>query len=181
MPEKSNGSALGFVARLFLAAILLIVGVYQIMSAFNDDDPKGHIDSTVIMNEFVSDENGVEFCVTKVENLKSVGSGYLEVTTEYNFVVVSIKIVNNSTEPYDVNTLRFVLMSGKTEYEYDTDAILALEDAMYLDTVNPGITKEYRIVYETPISTDDGEFVLKIEPIGFADDDYVYIALKETK
>lgn len=181
MSDKSNRFNGGIVIRIVFAAVLIISGVSGISKALIKNDAKDVAVPTVIINECVADENGVEFCVTNVDNQTSVGSDYLEVTTEYNFVVVSVKIANNSSEPYDVNSLRFVLMNGETEYEYATDTIMSLDNALTLDTVNPGITKEYTIAYETPVTTDDSEFVLKIKDNAVLEDDCVYITLKDTK
>ena len=181
MSEKSNRSNGGIVIRIVFAAILIISGLSGISKVLSKNDIKDIDIPTVMLNEFAADKNGVEFCVTNVDNQKSVGSDYLEVTTEYNFVVVTIKIANNSSEPYDVNSLRFVLMNGETEYEYATDTIMSLDNALTLDTVNPGITKEYNIAYETPVTTDDSEFVLKIKDNAVLEDDCVYITLKDSK
>ena len=171
----------GNVFWVIVAIIMIIVGTRTFFKGISSFGQNEVVSQTAIINEFAVDENSVAFSVTNVENLKSIGDGYFEVTTEYNFAVVTIKIFNNGTEPYDVNGLKFVLMQGDTEYEYDSDAVIALEDPLYLDTVNPGITKEYTIVYETPVATDNGEFLLKIKPNAFSDYDCVYIALKETK
>ena len=108
----------------------------------------------------------------------SVIEGYSEMTTDNNFVVLTIKIVNNSGEPYNVSAGRFLLICDGAEYEYDADAVLKVDNAMWIDDINPGITKEYKIVYETPTTTDEREYVLKIKPIGFSDKDSVYITLK---
>lgn len=171
----------GNVLRIILAVIFAITGIYQISNAFSNDGHKEIVKETVGINEFAVDKDNVGFCVTNVDNSKSLGSGYFEVTTDYNYAVVTIEIFNNGVEPYDVNTLRFVLMNGDTEYEYAAEAIFSLEDSMYLDTINPGISKEYKIPYEIPTSTDDGEYMLKIKPYAYTDKNCVYIALKETK
>ena len=171
----------GSAGTIILGIIMFVVGISLFTGGIRGATSNETTPPTAIINEFAVDKNDVAFCVTKVENLKSIGSSYFEVATDYNFAVVTIQIFNNGTDPYDVNGLKFVLMQGDTEYEYNTDAVMALDNPLYLDTVNPGITKEYTIVYETPTATDAGEFSLKIKPSAFSNYDCVYIALKETK
>lgn len=181
MSKKNKGSAFGKATRIILAAVLIISGLYNLYKAIPKDDTEEPLTSKVIINEFVADKNNVEYCVTKVDNQKSVGADFYEVTTEHNFVVVTIKIVNNGKEPYDVNSLRFVLMEDETEYQNDSNAIMALDNAMWMDTINPGLSKEYALVYETPTTTHDSEFSLKIKPNAYVDDECVYIILKDIK
>lgn len=173
----------GNVGGIIIGIILLIAGFYRVFDGLGgvigDKIPVATTPPAAI-NEFVADRDGVEFCVTKVENQKSIGSGYSEVTTENNFVVVTITIRNNGTEPYDVNSGRFVLMNGEIEYQDDLEALYAFDNAMFMDTINPGLSKEYTIVYETPMETQDGDFRLKIKYITFLESECVYISLVET-
>ena len=165
-----------------IGILFVISGAYKCITAITNMVYTKNIDNqSVIINEYVVDGDNVAFCVIDVDNQQTIGSGYLEATTEYNFVVVTVKIFNNGTDPYDVNGLNFVLMQGDTEYEHNYEAVMALDNPLYLDTVNPGITKSYTIAYETPVTTNEGEFVLKIKPRMFSDNESVYIALKETR
>lgn len=171
------------VGSVILGILLLIVGVYQVYKSFsnsfgNSSKGSGKIDA-VMMGESVADSDGVEFCVTKIENAKSVGEDYTEVKTDNNFIILSVKITNKSNSPYDVNTLRFLLTDGSNEYEYSTDALLSLENHMYMDTINPNLSKEYAIVYETPTTTVDTEYKLKIKSNAFSEKDNVFITLRE--
>lgn len=174
----------GNVGGIIIGIILLIAGFYQVFDGLggiiSDKTPESTT-APASINEFVSDRDGVEFCVTKMENLKSVGSGYYEVTTENNFVVVSLTIRNNGTEPYDVNSIRFVLMNGELEYQDNTSAALSLDNGMFMDTINPGLSKEYTLVYETPVTTQEGDFKLKIKYISFLESECVYISLADAK
>lgn len=169
----------GRILTIVIGIIFLISGCYRIYRAFtNDADKPAKVEASEMISDVVSDKDGVDFCVTNVENVKSVGSGYSELTTDNNFVVVTIKIVNNSNEPYNVNVGRFLLLCNGAEYEYDSESILSVENVMWMDEINPGITKEYKIVYETPSSTDTDEYKLKIQPVNLSDRDSVYITLK---
>ena len=132
-----------------------------------------------MINETISDKNGVEFCVTNVDNQKSVGENYFSVSTDNNFIVVTIKITNNSNEPYDVKSLRFLLLCNGLEYEYSSDTILAYDNYLSTDTINPLLSKEYVIIYETPSTSVEDEYVLKIKPNIFDEKDCVYITLKQ--
>lgn len=164
----------GRLAWAVLAIVLIISGGYKIYKGLVYEDPI----SSGVMNEWVSDKNGVEFCITNVENVKSVGNEWGEVTTDNNFVVVTIQITNNSNEPYSVNGSRFLLMTGEAEYEYTVDVLFAFDNALYIDTINPGLSEEYVIVYETPSTTDESEYKMKVKPNGLSDKVSAYIELK---
>lgn len=174
----------GNVGWMIIGIILFVAGFYRMFDGLGgvigDKTPQSTT-SPASINEFVADRDGVEFCVTKVDNLKSVGSGYYEVKTENNFVVVSLTIRNNGTEPYDVNSIRFVLMNGELEYQDNTSAALSIDNGMFMDTINPGLSKEYTLVYETPMTTHEGDFKLKIKYISFLESECVYISLADTK
>ena len=162
-----------FVALVVGLAMLVCLGGCVI-----EPDPNGDTETQGKINEVVSDKYGVSYCVTSVDNLKTIGSGIWEETTEYNFVVLSITITNNGKEPYDANALKFVLVCDGREYEYATNGYLTYDNIMSSDTINPGITKEFRLVYETPTATTESEYKLRIDPDYLSDINSVYITLK---
>lgn len=166
---------------IIIGVILLIDGVYTLSKHLsNTSDATKDIESVTI-NETISDKDGVNFCVTNVDNLKSVGNGITEITTENNFIVLHIKITNNSNKPYDVNALRFLLVEGENEYEYSSDALLAFDNHMYMDTINPNLTKEYVIVYETSSTTNEKEYMLKVKPVNLSEKGSIYVTLRGEK
>ena len=174
----------GCLGSVLIGSILVAIGFTMMLIGFGGstrDTATKPITVPVAINEFAVDRDGVAFCVTKVENLKSIGSGYSEVTTENNFVVVTITIFNNGTEPYDVNASRFVLMNGEIEYQHDSDAVWAIDNGMFLDTINPGISKEYTLAYETPMEMQEGDFQLKIKYHSFIESACVYISFADAK
>lgn len=173
------------ILAIILGLTMLVVGVYEVYTGLFGDNgifsnkPKDN-DSTqaVMIGETAHNKEGVEFCVTSVDNEKSIGSDYSKLETNNNFVVLTIKVTNNSNDPYDINSSRFMLTDGNNEYKYEASALLSVENHMYLDTLNPNISKEYVIVYETPTETVEKEYKLKIKPVDLSDIDSVYITLK---
>ena len=168
---------------LVICLIFLVSGIYTILKPSIETNLENKEalkqSDTILIGDVAADNDGVEFCVTGVENLKSIGSDFTELVTDNNFVVVTIKIVNNSNEPYDVNALDFSLIEGDKEYEHNAEAILLYENSMFIDTINPNLSDEYTIVYETPTTTDESEYKLKIVHNIFHEKDHVYITLKE--
>ena len=173
---------LGRIISVLIGIALMISGIYQIYTAFTNNDSdkdKNIIDTSAKIGDIVSNSEGVAFRVLSVDNVKNVGSGMFEEVTEDNYIVISLEISNNSNEPYDVNVLRFALVCDGKEYQCDDNALLTVDNHMYMDTVNPDLSKEYSLLYEVPTTTDESEYVLKIEPVGFSDKDSVYITLKQ--
>lgn len=169
-------------ARVIIGLILIVVGIYQIynvmMKPTLDDKKMLESSASITIGADAVDKDGVVFCVTNVKNSKSLGSGYSKITTNNNFAVVTVKITNNGTDPYDVNPLHFTLIEGDKEYEHTNEALLALENVMFLDTINPSLSNEYKIVYETPTTTEQSEYKLKINRNVFQKNNNTYITLK---
>ena len=167
---------------LLVSLSMIVSGCYLIYdSSFRQFvDEKKMLDSSdsVRIGDEAVNKDGVTFCVTKVNNSKSLGKNH-NMNTDYNFVTVSIKITNNSTEPYDVNPLNFTLIEGDKEFEHTNEALLVMENVMFLDTINPSLSNEYILVYETTTTTDDSEYKLKIKRSAFSKVGNTYITLKE--
>ena len=177
---RFSAIGIGKIASFLIGVILIISGSYKLFTACTgSNDKSDDIKASVKINEVVSDKDGVEFCVPSVDNVKTVGEGSIwEATTDNNYIVLSIEITNKSNEPYDVNALRFVLICDGKEYQYGSDTLYTFDNYMTMDTINPDISKKYKLVYEVPTTTDESEYVLKIKPVGFSDKDSVYITLK---
>lgn len=173
---KKVGGVISVVGGIILAIALILDGGLRMKKAIT---PEKEIVEPVMMNESVSNEDGVIFSVVSVDNENTVGNDFTEVTTENNFVIVTVKITNESDEPYYASALRFVLVADGKEYQYCGDAILAVENSMYMDTLNPGLSEEYVIVYETPTTTTATKYVLEIKSSGMSDKVVAGIILEE--
>ena len=164
--------------KIVLAIVLLVCGCYEIYMSLGGRAAKEERvakENAVSIGETASDKDGVDFRVTSVDDTNTVGEGYFTVSTENNFVVLSIEISNNGDDSYDVNGLDFVLVMDGKEYECDYDAVVAFENYLYIDTINPGITKDYVVVYETPVTSDQADCQLKIDYNLFTKYNNVYI------
>lgn len=139
-----------------IGLVLVVDGVHTVYKALNIGSTKTAVTS---VEESATDKNGVDFSVTSVRDTNSIGD---YCTTDNNFVIVTVKIDNTGDEAYDVNTLRFKLVADDKECEYYENGVLALDNAMYMDTINPGLSKEYEIAYETPFTHTEKDLQLKI-------------------
>ncbi len=139
-----------------LGIVLIIDGGYNIYKAFGHGDTKSTVAS---VEESATDKKGVSFSVTSVRDTNAISENH---TTANNFIIVTVKIDNSGDDAYDVNTLRFKLIADDKEYEYDADAVLYLDNAMFMDTLNPGLSKEYNIAYETPFPHTEKDMKLEI-------------------
>lgn len=171
--------AIGFVFGL----VMICVGIGQIASVvtkpYLEEKEIVKQSDNIFIGDVTTDENNTEFKVESVENVKKLGSGFTEITTENNFVVVHLTITNNSDEPYSLNALNFLLSSGDKEYTHDDRLILLNDDNyLFLGDLNPGLSGTYAIVYETPTDTNTDEYKLKIKENAFKKYNNRYITLK---
>lgn len=110
---------------------------------------------TYKMNEAV-DVGGMEFCVTDVTDTKQLGSGYLTIDTENNYVVVTFTVKNNTTKTEMVYMDEAVrLMIGENEYEISSNSIFLDNGLSLLDEFGPGLTKTLVAAFETPAEHDE--------------------------
>ena len=170
------------IGSVIVGIALMLIGGYRLYMTLGGEAKRENENaqkSAVFIGETATDADGVEFCVTSVNEAKTIGSDYSKITTENNFIVVSIRITNNSREAYDVNCSHFVLTENGNEYECYSDALLRVENHMYLDTINPFISGEYVIVYEVPGTLEEREWQMKIIHNVFSDKDFVYVNLRE--
>ena len=122
------------------------------------------------------EDYGLNITVDSVEDKSTIGSGFTETTTSDNFIVISLTIENTGDEAWDVNVTAFELVADDKEYSCSDEALLAVDDHMYLDNLNPGISKSYKLVYETPFQHTDKECKLKVIDNAFTNK-YFYVDL----
>lgn len=167
--------------EILVAIIFLIYGVHELYNVFVGEPKKENEkakQSAAYISSTAEDVDGVDFCITSVKNAKMLGNEFTRITTENNFIVVNIKITNNSNEAYSANYIRFLLTEGENEYSCYDDALF-VDNHMILDSINPSITKEYTLVYEVPYKSNEKDWQMKILHNYYSDKHYTYINLKE--
>ena len=145
--KKSKTLTVKILTFIF-GVMLTLNGFYTIYKSFNREN-----------NESTTKKNNVTFSINKITDTTIIGNN---LTTDNNFIIVNVKIDNQGDKVYDVSSLRFKLLADGKEYEYCPDAILVMENAMYMDTINPGLSKVYNISYETPFLHTEKKCQLKI-------------------
>ncbi|MBO4380924.1 MAG: DUF4352 domain-containing protein, partial [Clostridia bacterium] len=128
----------------------------------------------IYIGETAVNSKNIQFVVTSVSNTKKISTK----TTNYNYVVITIKISNKGKESWDPNPNYFTLLLNDNEYDYNS-ATYYLDDGMTsTNEVNPNISKTYRIAFETPTQTTEDIYKLKIK-YSIISSDYVTVILKK--
>ena len=165
-------------ACVIIGIVLIIGGILEFSGAIKDIfDPGEKDDRIVTVGETIKSSEDVEYCITEVKNQKSIGEGYTKQDTTSNFAVIKITIANKGTEPQEIAAQNLLLTDGKNSYEYSREAMILFEDYIFMDTLNPGVSKEYTIVYEIPTETDEKDYKMKICKRQFSENNVVYISL----
>lgn len=95
-----------------------------------------------------------------------------------NFVIVDFAFTNNSSESVTLDSISLVLLDGQgREFEADTDDFeyVAPEKQIFLEQVNPGVTKEGRVIYT--VAPDASDFTLRAGDLAFFSDENAFIGL----
>lgn len=121
----------------------------------NSDVVKGKTNVTV---------NDVNYKVVSTEFKKTV-AGYTSEDNQY--MIVKIKIKNNSKETFTANNSQFNVLIDGAEYENDATTTAYHDNGFFLEKINPGISKTASIVYEVPKNVKKKEMQLQIKPNSF--------------
>lgn len=137
-----------------------------------DEENKNNV---FYLGEVAKNTKEIEFQVFGVGDTQEVGSGFLTNKTDNNFVIVWLQITNNSNTAYSVNSYNFTLLKGDAEYE---QTLTLIEDELTYDTLNPGISKKYFIIFETNSKSEEEHYTLKCSE-GLFSNKYVLLNLFE--
>lgn len=93
--------------------------------------------------------------------------------TDNQFVIVTLSIASNADAPRDIsrNMFKLVDSNGRTYEAYDASAKMNGTEALFYETVNPGLSRTRYLAFETPKGT---------VPAALNVDDGVALAKKET-
>lgn len=95
-----------------------------------------------------------------------------------NFVIVNFAFTNNSSEALTLDTISLVLIDGQErEFEADTDDFEYVnpDKMIFLEQVNPGVTKEGQAIFT--VAPDANDFTLRAGDLEFFSDENAFIDL----
>lgn len=106
-----------------------------------------------------------EYKIVSVQNKKTIGEKYLNKSTENNYVVVKVELVNKSKEAKMIDYSMFKLKDS-ADTEYVADPILAVyvdsKSHFSLKKINPNIKINGYVVFEVPKSSKGEKYTLTI-------------------
>ena len=103
--------------------------------------------------------NDLEYTVLSVYNTTVIDSFFEDGKTDNNFIVITLKIKNNSSSEKSIWSSNFYYYRGNSKYEVH-DSGLYLDGGFWLsDSIGSGITKTIKIVYEIPSESQSTDFL----------------------
>lgn len=112
------------------------------------------------IGDTLTNTDGVEFTLVSCENTKQLGNGILVDATNNNFVLLTIKITNNSNKTQTFsNSCADLYNSKNAKYETITSIYI---DYIISEDIGVGITKTFQVVFETPTTTTKEKYTVKI-------------------
>lgn len=105
---------------------------------------------------------GTTYKVTAVEKTKTIGNpDVLGKTSKGVFVVVDLELTNNKdeTKTFMNANAKLVTSDGK-EYETSSDAILALDNSLVMEDMQPDLTVSGQLAYEIPTRKAKGAMLV---------------------
>ena len=114
------------------------------------------------MNETVIVKD-LGFVILDVYDTKQIGNDYLGEKTEYNYVVVKIRITNYSNEEKYISDSNFYYYRGENKYDADYSGIYLKDEdnGFYInETIGAGLSKTISVVYEIPSEHLETDYIL---------------------
>lgn len=106
----------------------------------------------------------LSYTVTDVNTRQLVGTNrYLREEADGEFVLVDIEITNEGQESTTISNSHLTLAdSQERSYSVDSDAFAAVENSFTFEQLDPGLSKEGILVYDTPPRQEGRK--LKVSP-----------------
>jgi len=120
----------------------------------------------------------IEYTVTRSNTRQVVGSGVTSEEADGQFVIVELEMTNVADESTSISSNIFALVDGQDrEYETDSDAIIAVDNNIVFEQLDPGVTKSGVLVFDVP--EDQSSRELRIDPAGaFSGADSQFVTLE---
>lgn len=141
------------ISTLCTVIILLCVS-FAFVGCTDNKETVGKIGDTV------TNSDGVAFTLVSCENTKQVGSGLLSDTTENNYILLTIKVTNNSNKSQTIYSGGSDLYNSKGQ-KYNSKTSLYI-DYILSEDIGTGISKTFQVLFETPTTTTQEKYTLKV-------------------
>lgn len=116
----------------------------------------------------------VAWTVSNVQQTSEVK--YIGSKKQGNFVIVDLAFINNVKEPMTADSSSLALRDDQDRtHETDIEADVPLNKDLFLDEVNPGVTKQGRVVFS--IAPDAKGLILEAGDADMFGDDSAYVKL----
>lgn len=112
------------------------------------------------IGDTIKNSDGVSICLVSCENTKILGTEYLNDTTENNYILLTIQVTNNSKKTQTFyGSCADLYNSNNTKYEAQTSLYI---DYIISEDIGVGISKTFQVVFETPTTTEQEKYTVKI-------------------
>ena len=124
------------------------------------DDGQSNNQTYGKVGDTLKNSDNVSICVVSCENTQQLGTGFLAETTENNFILLTIKVTNNSNKQQTFyGGCVDLYNSSNVKYEDKTSLNI---DYILSEDIGVGITKTFQVVFETPTTTYEEQYIAKI-------------------
>lgn len=133
-----------------------------------DVSDKSEVKATASLNEPLT-LKGTTYKVTNVRTAASVGDQFTKEQANGTFVIVKVELTNTKKQPATIMSNSLTLVGGNgSAYSVSDDALLAVDDQIVLEEIQPGLSESGTLVYDVPESAISGA-ELQVEDL-FSDD-----------
>ena len=102
----------------------------------------------------------LECMITDIYDTNYVGGTYSGKTTDYNYVIVTVKIKNNSAKEKRIYSSNFYYYQGENRYEDDTVGLYLDNGFWSSESIGAKMSKTFQIVYEVPSKHKATDYIL---------------------
>jgi hypothetical protein len=92
----------------------------------------------------------------------SIGNSFLNEQADGEYIIFEVSVENIGSESESLTDDNFKLIDDQDrEHSVNMDGMLTLDDSLNFETLNPGISKDGKLVFDVPEGTENGQ--IKIE------------------
>jgi hypothetical protein len=166
-----------FKKHWILSSLGGLILLFILIGAFSGDDAGVETSSS----EEIGEENVIEeetkevyelgdkvevgsfaYTFNSFKRASSIGNSFLNEQADGEYIIFEVSVENIGSESESLTDDNFKLIDDQDrEHSVNMDGMLTLDDSLNFETLNPGISKDGKLVFDVPEGTEKGQIEIE--------------------
>ena len=116
---------------------------------------------------------GIRYSIKEVHIAATVGEDMMEQRASGEYIIVRREVANVGDKPATVSSSDFHLVAGGTTFDSASEALMAVQGAFFLTTINPGTARVGTLLFDVPAHSAFQKYSLEVYGNGGSDPTYM--------